>query len=36
MVIDEAAQTVWILRAGIKLRNLVIIRGVEIDLRAPS
>lgn len=31
--IEEAAQTVWILRAGIKRRNRLSIRGEEFDLR---
>lgn len=30
--IDEAAQTVWILRVGMKRRNRLIIRGEELDL----
>ena len=31
--IDDANQTVWVLRAGIKERNRVTIRGEDLDLR---
>ena len=31
--IDEAAQTVHVLRVGRKIRNRVFIRGVETDMR---